>query len=137
MEQPIRDYVTGTVAQLSITEDTYLMFMDFVHACVNDKHFIAGSNKILPFDNALQADMILINNPIKSIGISLMRMDMEPALFSFGISVNLVKGNLKITEYIIACQSIDNIKQYTKSEKFRHQIKQFFSNNIQKEGGNL
>ena len=66
-------------------------YVKFVARCLDDEEFIKVMNELLPFDNVAQAKLKIVDDasPVKSIGLSIMRMEPESPLFSLGISIEI------------------------------------------------
>ena len=94
-------------------------------------------NKLLPFDNVVQAKLKIVDDasPVKSLGLSIMRMEPELPLFSLGISIEIAgsKDNKAVnsTTFISACRTIEELREYVKSDAFSLQIKEIFEKQIE------
>lgn len=90
-------------------------FVAFVNQVLNDNKFIERLDRLLPFDNMANATMNLRLNVIKSIGFSLMRMDIVPALYSLAITLAINSDGEKTRKYsvfIVACKTIKSIQDF-------------------------
>lgn len=90
-------------------------FVAFVNQVLNDNKFIERLDRLLPFDNMAKATMNLSLNVIKSIGFSLMRMDIVPALYSLAITLAINSDGEKTRKYsvfIVACKTIKSILEF-------------------------
>lgn len=100
-------------------------FVAFVNQVLNDDKFIEGLDRLLPFDNMANAAMNLSLNMIKSIGISLMRMDIVPALYSLAITLAINSDGKKTRKYsvfIVACKTIKSIQDFVNKKEFRDKV---------------
>lgn len=102
-------------------------FLVFVNQVLNDNQFIEGLDKLLPFDNTADTTMNLSHNKqrIRNMGISLMRMDIEPALYSLAITLIINSdGNVPriYSVFIIACKTIKWIQAFARKKEFRDKV---------------
>ena len=113
------------------------MFAEFVARCLDDEEFEKTMNELLPFDNVAQAKLKIVDDasPVKSIGLSIMRMELELPLFSLGISIEIAgsKDNKAVnsTTFISACRTIEELREYVKSDAFSLQTKEIFEKQIE------
>lgn len=102
-------------------------FLVFVNQVLNDNQFIEGLDRLLPFDNTADATMNLSHSKqrIKNMGISLMRMDIEPALYSLAITL-IINSDGKVPRiysvFIIACKTIKWIQAFARKKEFRDKV---------------
>ena len=72
---------------------------------------------------------------MKSLGISIMRVELEPALFSLGINIEIVErehgSSQNQTVFISACQSLNDLRRYVISESFAAAAMEHFESCIQ------
>ncbi len=100
-------------------------FVEFVNQMLNDDKFIEGLDRLLPFDNMANATMNLSLKVIKSIGISIIRMDIVPALYSLAITLAINSDDKKIRKYsvfIVACKTIKSIQDFVNKKEFRDKV---------------
>lgn len=100
-------------------------FVAFVNQVLNDNKFIERLDRLLPFDNMAKATMNLSLNVIKSIGFSLMRMDIVPALYSLAITLAINSDGEKTRKYsvfIVACKTIKSIQDFVNKKEFRDKV---------------
>ncbi len=100
-------------------------FVAFVNQVLNDNKFIERLDRLLPFDNMANATMNLSLNVIKSIGFSLMRMDIVPALYSLAITLAINSDGEKTRKYsvfIVACKTIKSIQDFVNKKEFRDKV---------------
>ena len=64
-------------------------YAKFVSQVLHDETFLVELDKTLPFDKMVNATMNIASNhtPIKKMGVSVMRMDIEPPLYSIAITL--------------------------------------------------
>ena len=99
-------------------------FLDFVEKCLDTEEFINCVNALLPFDKFAQAKLRIVNDAsrVKSLGISIMRVEPEPALFSLGINIEIAEREHCCSQnqivFVSACQSLDDLRRYVKSDDF-------------------
>lgn len=110
-------------------------YVKFVNQIIYDEDFLECMQKILPFDEIVNASMTTLpdKHMIRQMGVNVMRMDFEPALFSLGVFVTIDKGNDQMQEYTIyitACKTIAELQDYVKSPQFREQVTEQFCKSI-------
>ena len=112
-------------------------YVEFVARCLDNKDFIKAVNKLLPFDNVAQAKLKIVDDdsPVKSLGLSIMRMEPESPLFSLGISLELVGGEenkaVNTTIFISACRTLEELREFVKTDAFSMQVKENFEKQIE------
>jgi len=113
------------------------MFMQFAAQCLSCEDFIRAMNVLLPFDKVARMKLKMTNDdsPVEFIGLSVMRMDFQPSLFMFGISIDIIEGanNKAINSTIIisACKTLEQLREYVKSDRFSRQVMENFSKQIE------
>ena len=113
------------------------MFVEFVAMCLDDAEFEKAMDELLPFDNVAQAKLKIVDDasPVKSLGLSIMRMEPESPLFSLGISIELVDGEenkaVNTTIFISACRTLEELREFVKTDAFSIQVKENFEKQIE------
>lgn len=113
-------------------------FQTVVTETISSEKFMKAAAALLPFDKIAGTRIKFMNDDtiVKSIGIALMKMDLEPTLFSLGISIEISdtngNDNEKTTIFIVAAKSYDEIKEYVKGEAFMDTAKYQFERQIKK-----
>lgn len=107
-------------------------YVKFVNQVIYDNDFLECIKKTLPFDEIVNASMTMLPDKqiIKKMGVNVMRMDFEPALFSLAVSITIDKGSNQLQEYstfITACKTIVELQDYVKDPQFREQVTELFS----------
>lgn len=114
------------------------MFVEFVARCLDDEEFEKTMNELLPFDNVAQAKLKIVDDvsPVKSLGLSIMRMEPESPLFSLGISIELAGGEdntaVNSTIFISACRTLEELREFVKTDAFSMLVKENFEKQIEK-----
>lgn len=112
-------------------------YVEFVARCLDDEEFVKIMNELLPFDNVAQAKLKIVDDasPVKSIGLSIMRMEPETPLFSLGISIEIAGSEenkaVNSTIFISACRTVEELREYVKSDAFSVQVKYNFEKQIE------
>lgn len=112
-------------------------YVEFVARCLDNEDFIKAVNELLPFDNVAQAKLKIVDDAslVKSLGLSIMRMDPESPLFSLGISIELVDGEenkaVNTTIFISACRTLEELREFVKTDAFSMQVKENFEKQIE------
>ena len=125
--QQIKDVVNGSKKE----------YVEFVARCLDNEDFIKAVNELLPFDNVAQAKLKIVDDasPVKSLGLSIMRMEPESPLFSLGISIELVDGEenkaVNTTIFISACRTLEELRGFVKTDAFSMQVKEYFEKQIE------
>ena len=111
------------------------MFVEFAAQCLSCEKFIRAMNVLLPFDKVARMKMANDDSPIESIGLSVMHMDFQPSLFMFGISIDIIEGAnnkaINTTIIISACKTLEQLREYVKSDRFSRQVRENFSKQIE------
>ena len=115
----------------SIVSNRAKEFTEYVARCLDDDDFVDAMNNLLPFDKCVQSKMKRADDCaiLKSLGLSVMRMEIDPPLFSLGVSMEIAgsKGNeaTNSTIFIAACRTIEELRVYVRTEDF---VKQTIEN---------
>ena len=123
----------------SIVSNRVKEFTEYVAKCLDDDDFVDAMNNLLPFDKCLQSKMKIEDEAtiLKSLGLSVMRMELDPPRFSLGVSMEFEgsKENeaTNSTVFIAACRTIEDLRAYVRTEDFAKQSK----DNIDKQIDNL
>ena len=102
-------------------------YTKFACQVLHDQNFLIELNKAMPFDKMVSATMNIGANggAIKKMGVSVMRMDIEPSLYSLAITF-MFKGSDGITQnhsiFINACKTIKELQKLVSEENFKKQI---------------
>lgn len=131
--------VSNRMALLScrLLIDTYLGdYIRLVQRFLFDQAMEKRALALLPFDRQIQtvARIPGCDHPIATMGFCLMRMDVEPAMFSFGISLEL-KGDdeqtlLSSVSFIAACKTMADLRNWVCTKAFRSDVKAHFDRMI-------
>ena len=112
-------------------------YVEFVARCLDNEEFLKTVSELLPFDKVAQAKLKIVDDasPVKSIGLSIMRMEPESPLFSLGISIELVDGEenkaVNTTIFISACRTLEELRGFVKTDAFSMQVKEYFEKQIE------
>ena len=112
-------------------------YKEFVAMCLEKEDFVKAMNNLLPFDNVLQAKLKIVDNtsPVKSVSLCIMRMEPESPIFSLGICIEIAGSEdnnaINSTIFISACRTLEELKEYVKSEPFSMQVKENFEKQIE------
>lgn len=102
-------------------------YAKFVNQVLHDETFLIELNKSMPFDKMVNAtkNMGTHNGAIKKMGISVMRMDIEPPLYSLAVTL-VFKGKDGLMQnhsiFIKACKTIEELQRVVAEEKFKKEI---------------
>lgn len=112
-------------------------YVEFVARCLDNEEFLKTVSELLPFDNVAQAKLKIVDDdsPVKSLGLSIMRMEPESPLFSLGISLELVGGEenkaVHTTIFTSACRTLEELREFVKTDAFSMQVKENFDKQIE------
>mgnify|MGYP006874214707 FL=1 len=102
-------------------------YAKFVNQVLHDETFLIELNKSMPFDKMVNAtkNMGTHNGAIKKMGISVMRMDIEPPLYSLAVTL-VFKGKDGLMQnhsiFIKACKTIEELQRVVAEENFKKEI---------------
>ena len=110
-------------------------YLAFASMCLYDERFIGTMNSLLPFDHFARAKLTLrgVESKIKSLGVSVMRMDFEPSVFSLGISIEIEGGNRRndTTILISAYRTLEQLREYVQTDDFEKVVSENFEKQIE------
>lgn len=104
-------------------------YLDFAVKILNDEEFIKSATALLPFDSFADARLRFMDDSsrVKSMGLSLMKNELEPARYSLGVSIELAgddgKENNETTAFIIAGRTLDELRDFVGSDQFAKDAK--------------
>lgn len=112
-------------------------YLTFVNLCLYDERYTETMENLLPFDHFARAKLKLEGNEynINSLGISVMRMDFKPSVFSLGISIEIAEGDSNsennTTILISACRTLEQLRDYVQTENFEKVVRENFEKQIE------
>ena len=112
-------------------------YLTFVNLCLYDERYTETMENLLPFDHFVRAKLKLEGNQynINSLGISVMRMDFEPSVFSLGISIEIAEGisnsENNTTILISACRTLEQLRDYVQTDNFEKVVRENFEKQIE------
>lgn len=104
-------------------------YLDFAVKTLDDEEFVKSTTALLPFDNFADARLRFMDDSsrVKSMGLSLMKNELEPARYSLGVSIELAgddgKENNETTAFIIAGRTLDELRDFVGSDQFAKDAK--------------
>ena len=113
------------------------LFLQYAAMCLENEEYVNAINALLPFDNFIQIKEknMYDNSLVESIGLSIMRMDFEPSAFSLGACLEITEGKynkaINTTILVSAGKTLEEIKEYVKSDTFSVQVKENFEKQIE------
>lgn len=102
-------------------------YAKFVSQVLHDETFLVELDKTLPFDKMVHATMNIASNHtiIKKMGVSVMRMDIEPSLYSMAVTLQF-KGIDGIVQnhsvFVNACKTIEELQQLVTEDNFKKDV---------------
>lgn len=113
-------------------------YLDFVAKSLENRHIENAAASLLPFDNVISARLRFVDDAsqVKSMGFSVMRMELTPASYSLGISIEISKGEYNSSSnpkiFLTAFQTLEQLREYVKSEVFSSTVIEYFESEIDK-----
>lgn len=107
-----------------IVSNRVMGYIKFVSKCLYNDDFVDAMNELLPFDNCVQSRMKMADDTsvVKSMGLSIMRMEIDPPLFSLGVSIEIAdrggNGATNSTTFMVACKTIEELRGYVQTDEF-------------------
>lgn len=111
-------------------------FLDFVAKSLGNKRIENAAASLLPFDNVISARLHFVDDAsqVKSMGFTVMRMELTPATYSLGINIQISEGEYNTsaspTIFLTAFQPLERLKEYVKGQKFSLQVTEVFDSQI-------
>lgn len=108
--------------------DNIEKFVSFINQVINDENFLKCVRELLPFDKVAYASMNVVpeKQVVRKMGIIIMRMDMNPSLFSLAVTITMDRGNngklRDISVFLTACKTIEELQKYVNGDKFREGV---------------
>ena len=99
-------------------------YIEFVSKYLDNDDFVDAMNELLPFDNCVQSWMKVAGDTsvVRSMGLSIMRMEIDPPLFSLGVSIEIAdrggNGTTNSTTFMVACKTIEELREYVQTDEF-------------------
>ncbi len=124
--------------QQALTEslDTNMAdYIDFVNRVMNDEKFRKCANSLLPFDGVVHTDISFPSNSL-TLGLSLMRMDIELETFALGITMAMDSTQISdkpfsTTIFISAAQTFEEMCAYVNTLRFKDEVRDNFHKQIE------
>lgn len=111
-------------------------YLDFVVKSIDNKRIENAAASLLPFDNVISARLHFVDDAslVKSMGFSVMRMEITPASYSLGISIEISEGEYNVsanpTIFLTAFQPLEQLREYVKGRDFAIQVTEVFDSQI-------
>ena len=111
-------------------------YLDFVSKSLDNRRIENAAASLLPFDNVISARLRFVDDAsqVKSMGFSVMRMELTPATYSLGISIEISEGEYNSsaspTIFLTAFQPLEQLREYVKGQDFSHQVTEIFDSQI-------
>lgn len=111
-------------------------YLDFVSKSLGNRSIENAAASLLPFDNVISARLRFVDDAsqVKSMGFSVMRMELTPATYSLGISIEISEGEYNSaanpTIFLTAFQQLGQLREYVKGENFSIQVTEIFDSQI-------
>ena len=112
------------------------LFLHYLMLYLEEEEYVNAINALLPFDNCVEIkernryDQSLVI----SMGLTVMRMDFEPSVFSLGACLEIAEGKynkaINTTIFISSGKTLKEIKEYVKTEDFAKKVRKNFENQV-------
>lgn len=112
------------------------LFIQKVTMCLEKEEYVNAIKALLPFDYFLQIEETNLydHSLVESMGLSIMRMDFEPSVFSLGACLEIAAGKynkaINTTFLVSAGKTLKEIKEYVKTEDFAIQVRKNFEKQV-------
>ena len=112
------------------------LFLQYATHCLESEEYVNAINALLPFDHFLQIKEknLYDNSLVESMGLSIMRMDFEPSVFSLGACLEIAESKynkaINTTIFVSAGKTLEEIKEYVKTENFAKQVRKNFEKQV-------
>ena len=115
--------------------DNMERFIEFANQVIHDEEFLKCVDSLLPFGGVAHASMNVVaeRQPIKKMGVIIMRMDMEPPLFTLAVTLTIDRNGEGMQEYSVfltACKTIEELQEYVNTKVFRDDLITHFNNRL-------
>lgn len=131
--KPIEYMMTSNCQQAKdVVQCNIKDYIGFVNRCLNNEDFSKAINSLLPYDHCVQSKMIIESEvtALKSMGLTILRMEFEPPLFSFGISIELERGDknnaANSTIFIAARRTLEELREFANSDMLKNRLLSVF-----------
>lgn len=131
MNREIRKMEQCDICKKTIESDM-MQYIEFARAFLSDQATNRAANALLPFDGDVSGSLRFFrsDNLIKGMGTTLMRMELSPAIYSFGVVLKLAESEFgkegSAGIYIAACRTLDEIRAWVGSDDFKKRAKRAF-----------
>lgn len=133
---------SNTMIQCQKTKDAFNKnkknYLEFVAKSLGNQDIEQAAEALLPFDKFVTAKLSFVdeNSQIKSMGFTLMRMELEPATYSLGISIEIsdseFNDEVAKTMFITAFHTMEELKDYSLSKDFSNHVTEVFEAQIER-----
>ena len=112
------------------------LFLQYATHCLESEEYVNAINALLPFDHFLQIKEknLYDNSLVESMGLSIMRMDFEPSVFSLGACLEIAESKynkaINTTIFVSAGKTLEEIKEYVRTENFAKQVRENFEKQV-------
>ncbi len=99
-------------------------YVDFVNICLKNENFVLAMHALLPFDNFASDSLLVLDNNtgLSKMGVAVMRIDIDPDLFSLGISLEIDEGECNppyaCTTLLTECMTLEDLRKQVLTEEF-------------------
>lgn len=102
-------------------------YVRFANHAIRDNEFLECARRLLPFDGMahVSIDFVSEKTDVRKMGLAVMRMDMEPSVFSLAVTMTVGNGSGKCDDTIVfmaACKTIEELQNYVGEDVFHRQV---------------
>ncbi len=124
----------------SFLAETVGKFAGFVNQVIHDDDFLTCVGELLPFDGMAYAwmNVLPVEKPVRKMGVMVMRMDVEPPLFSLAVNMTIDRGGGRMSDvqvFLDACKTIEELQEAVKDGKFEEKIMEQYGPVLEEEDG--
>ncbi len=110
-------------------------YIAFVNRIMNDEKFWKCAKSLLPFDGVVHTDISFPSSSL-TLGLSLMRMDIESDTFALGITIAMDSTPISekpfsATNFISAAKTFGEMSAYVNTSQFKDDVRENFHKQIE------
>ena len=132
-KQKLAEQATNLSRQVKIRVNSWMgNYVDFVTMCLKNENFVLAMNALLPFDNFASDSLLVLDNNIglSKMGVAVMRVDLDPDLFSLGISLEIEESECNLpfacTTLLTGCMTLEDLRKHVLTEEFANNAEKNF-----------
>lgn len=119
---------------ISMVDKSMSALLEHMKKCLDDKVFKEDMFKLEPLDQHLESKLQFKEEeaPLKSMGVVILRIQEEPALFCLGVTIEVSEGEFNddgsLMTFIAACRTYEGLRLFARDKHCLNEtMKQFKS----------